>query len=284
MRVPEGQQGKTGICPRCHDAFLIPGQRPAPAPAAAPEPVEAQLVCYCPHCDHEMHIAGHNAGKIGTCPACQGPFTIPGGPVTVTVTVLPDPGEPAPAPAGNPRPKKRRRRRALYDAYLLGDPLRDAHREDQVRGYYLILGIIAVTLFLDLIEVVVQIGNSRRVEEAQQQAAKAKTGERLAPARLQDDPLPVAAHWSALIFGLAIEWILLWGLHQGYGWARMGLVMVFVLFWGGCGVCGILSAGAVRDGPPQTGQILVNLLQIVFRLGMAVLMLASRSVTAFAND
>ena len=70
LNVPDEKAGKTGKCPQCLTAFVIP-EAPAPAEASS-EPVE---IAPCPKCKMALTVAGDTLGAEVECPGCKTIFT-----------------------------------------------------------------------------------------------------------------------------------------------------------------------------------------------------------------
>jgi hypothetical protein len=77
MSVTEDKAGKTGKCPKCQAAFLIPVPGPAAAPPplvpppSGPPPVEINP---CPGCQGKLTVAVSSLGIDVSCPYCQTVF------------------------------------------------------------------------------------------------------------------------------------------------------------------------------------------------------------------
>jgi hypothetical protein len=122
MSVTDDKAGKTGKCPKCQTAFLIPtpeagSAAPAPpppppvqttvTPVAPPTPAAVEINP-CPGCQGKLTVAAANLGVDVSCPYCQTVFKA----VRAGASAVPPPAPPRVSPMertdGTGRPKLRR--------------------------------------------------------------------------------------------------------------------------------------------------------------------------------
>lgn len=72
--VGDEKAGKSGKCPKCQSAFVIPApeRAPAPAPASGGASVE---IAPCPGCQARLTVSVGDLGQNVQCPTCQTTFT-----------------------------------------------------------------------------------------------------------------------------------------------------------------------------------------------------------------
>jgi hypothetical protein len=125
MSVTDDKAGKTGKCPKCQAAFLIPTPEPGsapPEPPAPPPPPPVQKTVTpvapptpaaveinpCPGCQGKLTVAASSLGVDVSCPYCQTVFKA----VRAGASAVPPPAPPRVSPMertdGTGRPKLRR--------------------------------------------------------------------------------------------------------------------------------------------------------------------------------